>query len=313
MKKSFGPGREYKIYILPTGHGLLFIAGVFVMILTGATYGNNLIYLLAFSLFSVVMVGMVQTHANLRKVKLNSAPPEDGFVGEWTRAEIRLHHKNKVARQSLSVRLKKDPRMQSKSALIDSLPAEGSARVFVPVKGLKRGVFTLPSWVIETRAPLGLFRSWMYVNAGAEIYFYPALHGEKKLPRGGGRGEDREPPARTARISEEMDFREHRAYVRGESHRHIDWKIVARRGDYLTKVFEGESGEPHRFDYSSLEGLDRETRLSQLSLWIHEAQLKHLAFEMRLPEKRIPAGRGSPHAKAALRELARFEGAGRDS
>ncbi|MES2965054.1 MAG: hypothetical protein V4760_14305, partial [Bdellovibrionota bacterium] len=61
--------RKNRVYILPTGFGLVFIAGALVMILVGATYQNNLVNLLAFFMLSLVFIGMIQTHNNLKDVK----------------------------------------------------------------------------------------------------------------------------------------------------------------------------------------------------------------------------------------------------
>ncbi len=296
-----------KIYILPTGHGLLFISGIVVMVLTGATYGNNLIYMLAFILFSTCLVGMVQTHNNLRKVSLQLIHIEDGFAEEWTSVDVKLSHKLNVGRQNLTVRLAKNKTFLSQEGTLDYLPPMGNARVQLQVKVAKRGVFQFPRWVVETRFPMGIFRAWKYLPSEEQIYIYPSLKGKKYLPRLSEVSEGQDMLRSRQGQSQEMDFKEHRPHREGESHRHIDWKVVARTGDYLTKVFEGESGTVHRFDFSNLGSLTTEERLSQLAIWVQEAYKKSLAFELILPKKRLEAGNSPQHYRQSLRELTRFE------
>lgn len=300
--------KEGKIYILPTGHGLVFLLGIFVMIMTGATYSNNLIYLLAFVLFSIVMVSMVQTHNNLKKVEVRLIHIEEGFAGETARLDLRLGHGLKVFRQKIRVGLAKNEIFTSAGSELDFLPPQGAARLQLPFKTSRRGVFSLPNLVLETNYPIGLFRAWKTVRLDAEVFVYPALKGHRHLPLGRGYKESGETQKLSQGVSQEMDFKEHRPYREGESFRHIDWKIAARRGILLTKTFEGERDQILRFVYNSSQtGQEREDKLSQLAVWIHEAFKKGSSFELILPEKRLEAGADFYHYKASLRELARFE------
>lgn len=299
--------KKNKIYILPTGHGVVFLLGIFVMILSAATYGNNLIYILAFTLFSICMGAMVQTHNNLRGIDLHLIHFEESFAEKWTHVDVRLSHRLKVLRQSIEVRLIKSDHFESKWGSIDLLSPRSSASVEVPVLAQRRGIFDLPDFVVETKYPMGLFRAWKHINVGEKVYVYPSLKGSPYLPRRSGYSEEGEKLQATPIISQEMDFKEHRPHREGESHRHIDWKLVARRGEYLVKTFEGERDQAFRFDYSHIPKSTNEDRLSQLAVWVYEAFKTDAGFELILPKKKIELGSGVTHYKLSLRELASFK------
>lgn len=298
--------QDDKIYILPTGHGFVFLIGIVVMILTAATYGNNLIYILAFSLFSVVMVGMVQTHNNLRGVKLKVIHIEESFADNWSHIEVRLEHQLKAVRQSLVVSLNSNEFVNSKPSLLEVLPLQSSAKLDVPVRLLRRGHYDLPRFIIETRFPMGLFRAWKYISVQQKIYIYPSLKGHSALPLRAGFNEEGENQPLSLSPSQDMDFKEHKLHREGESQRHMDWKLAAKRGEFYTKTFEGERNQAYSFDFTQVRFSSDEDKLSQLAQWIHQVFKIDSGFEMILPGKKIELGSGIQHYRASLRELAKY-------
>jgi uncharacterized protein (DUF58 family) len=133
---------------------------------------------------------------------------------------------------------------------------------------------------------------------------YPKPAGEQRLPtetaRSGQSSSRRE-------LGEGDDFAGVRAYVRGESQRHIDWKAVARGQALMTKQFTAESDGLLYLDFAAVRLDDLEARLSQLALWVIEAERARRPYGLRLPTIEIPPSLGEPHLHRCLHALALFK------
>jgi hypothetical protein len=73
------------------------------------------------------------------------------------------------------------------------------------------------------------------------------------------------------------------------------------------KLYAGTAVTSHIFDWESLEGMDVESRLSQLCRWIEDAYGEGHAFALKLPGVDIPANVGLAHRQHCLTALAMFE------
>ena len=101
-----------------------------------------------------------------------------------------------------------------------------------------------------------------------------------------------------------------RVYVRtvhGESQRHIDWRAVARGQPLMTKEFAAEAEGVAYFDFSALHFTNVEERLSQLTLWVIEAERARRPYGVRLPGIEIPPAVGQSHFHQCLRALSLFQ------
>jgi uncharacterized protein (DUF58 family) len=102
------------------------------------------------------------------------------------------------------------------------------------------------------------------------------------------------------------DFAGVRVYVRGESQRHIDWKAVARGQPLMTKQFAAETKGAVCLDFSELPFADVEQSLSQLALWVIEAERARQPYGLRLPGTEIFPALGQTHFHYCLRALSLF-------
>ncbi|MCB0411569.1 MAG: DUF58 domain-containing protein [Bdellovibrionales bacterium] len=297
-----------KIYIIPTGHGWIFTAGIVVMVLIAATYSNNLIYALSFFCLSLLLVGMVQTHNNQRKLDVVLALTEGGFAGEWFEVEVVLRNNASVARHSLNLSLWPKSvdyvNVDCVKAEISSLYPGSVNRVKMKIRYRERGVYPLPRLVLRTLYPMGLFQSWQVFDCPLEILVYPALHQDRTLPSRF-RSEEKD-QGLTTQVTGTLgeDFKEHREHRLGESYHHVDWKMAARSGKLYTKLFEGEHAQTYPFDLNN-SSEKFEEKLSRLATWSYEAFRRKLPFEIALPERVYRVGTDSQLYIKALQELAR--------
>jgi uncharacterized protein (DUF58 family) len=158
--------------------------------------------------------------------------------------------------------------------------------------------------MLETRFPLGIFRSWSYVEPDARCLVYPRPE-RSALPQPSAesaRGALRSPTPRND------DYSGRRNYQLSDSPRHVAWKAVARNEEMLTKQFTGEAAAELWLDWARLAQFNVEQRLSRLAGWVLEAERAGVQYGLRIPGVEIPAGRGEAHRAACLQALALYDG-----
>jgi len=149
------PGR---VYILPTGVGLVFGLMVFAMLMGSMNYNNNLSFVLTFILAGLGFVAMHQCQRNLVGLELSFAGVEPVFAGQAAQFRVAITNHSKNARHG--IRLYTD---DSISELQDLMP--GESKVFVlAVMTDKRGRILLQRFGIRTLFPFELFRSWAWLH-----------------------------------------------------------------------------------------------------------------------------------------------------
>ncbi|RYZ67387.1 MAG: DUF58 domain-containing protein [Proteobacteria bacterium] len=295
-------GRKNRIYILPTGFGYVFIAGALIMILVGASYQNNLVNMLAFFMMSLVFIAMVQTHNNLKDVGLEQTVADGGYAGQEFLVTTVLTNSSDEARFNLEAKLnRKKPKVAYEN--VQPLSPKSFLKLRSTYTAAKRGRYTFNDVSVSTIFPLGLFRSWIRLEAKTQVWIYPEPKGDRLLPRGV--AADAVPGAAAVRGGE--DYHGHRRYVMGDTYTHIDWKARAKGRPLLIKEFNDGAPAPIFLDWTALEGLDTEARLSQLCKWVNDAALKRDPFGLRLPGSIIQPGIGVGHAQRCLEALASYE------
>jgi uncharacterized protein (DUF58 family) len=291
--------RENRIYIMPTANGALYLAGIVVLILTASTYNNNLIFILAFFLFAVFFVSMIQTHYNLKGVRLQYNGSEEGFQGDRVSLNFYIIQKRSRTKKALQVRTRSKTFVTLKNARENLQPQDGMKTARIEVRAWRRGIHPVPSVVLETQYPLGLFRSWKVFRPEGEIIVYPAPEpGPALLPRAYDQGEQDQ----GLRTSPDGDFGELKSYLPGESYHQIAWKHYARTGTLYTKVHWGAEDRHYVIPWNP--GRDLEKYLETMSGWVKQAHDENASFEMETPVSSIQPGRGREHAKICWRALA---------
>lgn len=294
-------GRLNRIYILPTGFGLTFIAGALVMILVGASYQNNLVNMLAFFMMSLVFIAMVQTHNNLKDIALEQVVGEGGFAGGEYLVTVVLKNTSDQARFNLESRIRRSKPKAIYENVHPLLP-RSSLKLRTSYVAGQRGRYLLRDVHISAIFPLGLFRAWIVLGGETPVFVYPKPEGTLNFRRGVIAKDD----VGSLAVRGGDDFYGHRRFEAGDPLSHIDWRARAKGRPLLVKEFNQGAPAPLVFDYASLAG-DVETRLSQLTVWVNEAHLSREVFGLRLPGIVIPHGQGSAHVQRCLETLAIFE------
>lgn len=288
------PGR---VYILPTGVGVVFGIMTFAMLLGSMNYTNNLSFVLTFILIGIGLVSMHQCQRNLVGLELTFAGIEPIYAGQTLRISIAVTNHSKSARHG--IRLYRDG-MQTDAQDLQA----GESKVFtLALPTNRRGWITLDRFGVRTLFPFELFRSWAWLHMDIRglVYPRPATDAPEPPPTMVAHGH-RQHDARG-----EEDFAGLRKYQVGDSPRHIAWKAYARGGQLLSKQFAGADTSSQWFAFADINSTDVEERLSILTRWIVDADRSMEDYGLRMPGAEFPPTHGEAHRRQCLEALALFE------
>ncbi|HEX7062470.1 MAG TPA: DUF58 domain-containing protein [Woeseiaceae bacterium] len=286
-----------RIYILPTGVGLVFALMAFAMLLGSMNYNNNLSFALTFLLVSLGFVSMHQCQRNLVDLEIGFAGVDPVFAGRSL--EFRIAVTNHARNPRHGLRLFADG---TATEVIDLEP--GESRVCpLSVATTRRGRVRLARFGIRSLYPFELFRAWAWLHMDLEGLVYPRPAEDAAPP----------PPARTEHghrqhdARGEEDFAGFRRFQAGDSPRHVAWKAFARSGELYSKQFAGADTSSQWLDFDGIPGADTERRLAVLARWIVDADRTHRDYGLRLPGTEFPPAHGDAHRHRCLEALALFD------
>lgn len=298
---------QRRVFILPTKPGLGLGAMLVVLFIGSINYNLSLGFALTFLLAGCAVIDMHLTFRNLAHLYLSAGRAPAVFVGEEAPFELHLVNRRKHDRYAIWLGFIGEglPDLAKPA----DVPAHGSCRMVLSAPARQRGWLPAPRVRLQTRFPLGLLRAWSYWQPDAQALVYP-------------RPEENAPPLPvTSEMQEDGqghagqdDFAGIRAYQAGDSMKRLAWRQIARldaevNGTLVSKHFEGGSASELQLDFSRLpRGMDTESKLSRLTSWVNEAELRGLPYAFRLGHVSIPSAIGPAHQAACLRALALYEG-----
>jgi uncharacterized protein (DUF58 family) len=283
-----------RIYILPTRFGIMLAAILAAMLIAGLNYNSNLALAFAFLMASMALVTMHHCNRNLLRLSVDVTTEVDAFAGREAMFEFELRNASNVDRRDIEVRC-------LQAAGMGSVPAGESESIEVIATVSQRGVARVDQFELRTRYPFGWFYSWTYVQGPITIYVAPAPAGSRTLPSAGAKGTGTHSEARG-----DEDFSGLRAYEPGVPLKHMAWKVLARGGEAAVRSYSSLAAQPEWLEWSALDGMGLEARLSQLCLWVLESDSAQRPYGLRLPGKEIAPSGGAAHRFACLRALAAF-------
>jgi uncharacterized protein (DUF58 family) len=283
-----------RIYILPTRFGLMLALMLGAMLIAGLNYNSNLGLAFAFLMVSVALVTMHHCNRNLLGLQVDAATEVDAFAGREASFEFVLQNDSNVDRRDVEIRC-------MSAAGICSVAARSSESVQVTIPVVERGVTRFAQFELRTRYPFGWFHAWTYVQGSLTAYVAPSPQGNRTLPAAGGLG-----VASRSETRGDEDFSGLRAYEPGVPLKHMAWKVLARGGEAAVRSYTSLAAQPEWLEWSGLEGMDTEARLSQLCLWVLESEAAQRLYGLRIPGKEIAPARGAGHRFACLRALAAY-------
>ncbi|GHU19016.1 hypothetical protein FACS189475_05470 [Betaproteobacteria bacterium] len=300
----FGPDEQLpvvltrrRIFILPTGAGVLYAVVLFTMLIGAINYNLSLGHALVFLLAGLGLVAMVHTFRNLLGLRITPGRAEAVFAGETAHFTLHVENSWRHERRVLELSIDKNPQV-----LLD-IPAGEQASVAIPCAAARRGRLDPGRVTLASRYPLGLFRAWSYPHPPLSCLVYPKPLNAPLPPASSGW----EAAGRRGRSGQE-DFSGLRERQPNDSPRHIAWKAVARDIEHrplLIKQFDGGAAEELWLDWAATAHHgDGEMRLSLLAGWVLAAEREQYRYGLRLPGRSIAPDCGPAHRDACLEALA---------
>jgi uncharacterized protein (DUF58 family) len=287
--------------LVPTriSFALAFVLGA--MWYAGASQANAANYLLLFATISIFLVSIPHTVLNLSGLKITAESIKPAFAGQEIAVPVEIVNESRRTRHTCTLAL---PGHEGAPEVVDEIAPGKGARVTLRFPALARGEYKITQLRLTSAYPLGFLRARRDSATRQSYIVYPKPAGDSKLPL---HLPDARNPGRETVVGEGDDFAGVRAYAAGESQRHIDWKAVARGQPLMTKQFTAETDDLLLLDFAQVRQAELETRLSQLALWIIEAERIRRRYALRLPGVDIPASSGEAHYHRCLQALAVFQ------
>lgn len=287
-----------RLFVYPTTNllGLLFV--LTTIWYAASSQSNSASYLLLFALIAVVLVSIPHTLSNLGGLKTTVESIKPAFAGQEVAVPVELANNSRIARCGICLRL---PDHTEAGEQVDEIAANRASRTTLRFNATERGEHELTKISLTSVYPFGFIKIEKRLPASQPYLVYPRPAGDPNLPANHGRSQN------PVQLAEGDDFAGVRAYVAGESQRHIDWKAVARGQPMMTKQFTTETDSAFFVDLAMARSGDIEDRLSQLALWLIEAERAKRAYGLRIPNLEIPPSLGETHFHRCMRALALFK------
>lgn len=286
---------QRRIFIFPSRVGLWFLAALGVMLIAAINYQNNMAFALTFFLFSLFVVAILHTFANLSGLQLAAVRAQPVFAGDAAEFDIQLQRSPRRRHHGIQLGWPRQP--LTEVSLTDA--EQQIARLFHATE--RRGWLRPGRLLVQSFYPLGLLRAWTWIDLDQAALVYPR---PLACPRPLGAGEGQGDGDKRRQLGSE-DFHGFRAYRSGDNLRHVLWRARAKGLPLQTKQFSEPQVQTQWLDWDALSG-DRETRLSQLCYWVLELHRQNVVYGLRLPGAALELGAGNEQRERALQRLALF-------
>ena len=211
-----------------------------VVVLVGAgamLSANNLLFLIVAALLATLLISGFINRLTLNRLQMEFQLPEHLPARTATTAHVKVTNNKKLI-PSFSVFL--EPRGESgfTRPLYFPLLTGGESTVQgVEVRFARRGRYTENNFRFSTRFPFGFAERRRSVSLKGEVVIYPCLEAQAGFAE---LAAELTGEAATRERGRGQEFHSVRAYVMGESSRHLDWKATAHTGRLQVREFARE-------------------------------------------------------------------------
>ena len=258
---------------------------------------------MSFLLASMFMVSILHTYRNLSGLTILAGGTLPAFAGEDAEFTVVLNRFGNRTYEALLLGWNPDL-LQGADLITDD---ELTLKLFVETRS--RGRLNPGRLLIQTYYPVGLFRSWSWVDLDMSSIVYPRPVPAGVIPAAIATSNEGE----LIRKEGVDDFYGLREYQQGDQLKHVAWKSYARTGELLTKQFAAFADSRVWLEWEFFAGMDREARLSRLCYWALQLDKGNHEYGLRIPGEEIEPGRGAEHLQEVLKVLALFETTQADS
>lgn len=278
--------------------GLSFLMSLALLVFLSVRYSLNVGYLLLFNLTLLLLVGAAWGKSLLSRLSLKVQPGIPIRAGSPGVIEIEVAAPKRAASAELL-----DIRENSLQMHAVDVDPHAPQTVRLDVPAMQRGVHPMPSILIQTRRPFGLWRVFVYWKPGRLLYVYPEPEAQAPLPpQSSGDGN-----AMTSRGTDELHGL--KPYRMGDPLRAISWRTLAKTDGRILATLQmsesrGDAAKILRLEDALGEGMDLEQALRRLCAWLHMAHERGDTYALDLGDVQLPLARGQAHFHTCLEKLA---------
>jgi len=300
--------KRESLRLRPTRLWLVFGPILLCMLLAAVNYSNNLVYAVLYLVGSLSFISIFHTWRNLASLRVEHVRVHPAFAGEDVQMDIYLSAPAKIPVYGLHFARLGDEAGSSHRPVPLTLRGERTCRVLagdsrsveVVFPSTRRGMYRFETLLVKSSYPFGLFSANFRVPIDAVYFIYPQAKGKDTWPDLHPSGDNGSPFSQKPGD----DFAGVRAYMPGESLRHVDWKAYARGRPLSVKQFTGGDGQELWLDAAEMTRVPLEERLSQLALWVVNAEKAEIPYALKLGRTSLSLGLGPEQARRALEVLA---------
>ena len=160
---------QRRVFILPTGAGVVFAGLLLVLLIASTNYNLGLGFALTFMIATCAVVDMYFTYRNLVELHLLPGRAQPVFAGEDACFELTVVNHARRDRYALWI----DFLQAGQARYVTDVMAGASASLLLSAPSSARGWLRAPRVKLATRFPLGLFGAWSYWQPDAKTLVYP--------------------------------------------------------------------------------------------------------------------------------------------
>lgn len=271
-----------------TRYSAVVVVLLFGLFLEAYMHDFNLVYITLFFVFSLAFSAGPIGILNLGHLEGSYVPSGRLFAHKESHLSMQIYNNSMTTSWSVILR------HEDTAIPLEPLKGDTSTILHLPVEPNKRGPFTHNGCYLESKYPLSTVRLVMKINDTYNGIVYPEPKG---IPLHSFLRQEEH------YYGEEREFDGLRAYDGSQKLSHIHWASVA-KGDMSVKVFSKETQTPKLVFNFYTAGVNDESRLSQLCLWVLECEKEKLPFTIQMPNRILNSAKES--TDVILETLARY-------
>jgi uncharacterized protein (DUF58 family) len=169
----------YQIDYKLTREGMIYIAGIFVVILAALNTGNNLLFMILASMLAGILISGLLSRIVLTGVLLKLELPDHIFAEQPTLATLELRNEKQTL-PSFSLRVRGDEKKAGSQILTQAvyfphIPRQRSARQKVELVFPRRAVYQQDAFSLSTKFPFGFLQKTRKVDSELQVVVYPRV------------------------------------------------------------------------------------------------------------------------------------------
>lgn len=340
FQKALRPPRK----LIFTRDGSWF-TGMTILVGIGAiNTGNNLLYLLLGMMLGLIIVSGILSEQSLRKVTVRRLEPGDLFAGRVSRMRYELTNKKRFLasfsltvqehearetrgrrRQHLGLSAERPSKRKLRAAENDPggpsalgirVPAARSLVLVSEYMFPRRGLYQYVGLDLGTRFPFGFFEKLRAIYDPTEVLVYPEVRpGTVGIPQ----TLDHDGEVQRNVEGQHGEFFGLREFRDGDDVRDVNWKVTARRGALVRKLYDKQDDEAlaiHLYNWVPPDADEAKVRVAMDALEDAISDAASLCarlidaghrFSLHTIDETVSEGAGAGQLQTALRHLALLE------